>query len=413
MRPLASGEPDRWQLRVSAGPDPARPGRYLLVEKVVGPLTVKGRRMTEKEAGKELAKLVAEVEAGRHRSAGATFGDLLDRYMTALETAATAKSTMKTYRGLIRVWIRPRLGHLPLAKLSVSDFDRMYTAMAKAGRAPSTINQAHAICRKACNLGVRWGWLASNPTARTTRPPVRYRARKVPPIPVLLEIIVAAQNLDPDLGVLLQVAAGTGARRGEICGIQWEDISWDAEVIQIRRSVGEADDGSRLDDPHAVIERGSIALEEKDTKSHQVRPVDVPTTVMQALKRLRQDVDDRAAWAGVKVAADGFVFSREPDCSTPLRPNSVTAGFERARDAAGVSQEIRLHDLRHLFATLQLAKGIPVATVSQQLGHGQISTTHNFYNVALPGSGREGAALLDQLLGFDQLAAPKELPGAT
>ena len=99
----------------------------------------------------------------------------------------------------------------------------------------------------------------------------------------------------------------------------------------------------------------------------------------------------------VDVRPDGFVFTSTADGSQPLHPDTITGGFQRLCERAGLSG-VRLHDLRHLHATQLLAAGVPVRTVSGRLGHANAATTLNVYAHFLEASDREAADVIAGLL---------------
>jgi len=104
------------------------------------------------------------------------------------------------------------------------------------------------------------------------------------------------------------------------------------------------------------------------------------------------------------MSADWFVFSYEPDCSAPWRPDGVTHRFTRLRAKAGLSV-VRLHDLRHFVATRLLAAGVPVTTVAGRLGHARSATTLNVYGHFIAASDRDAARLMSGLLAPSPSAA--------
>ena len=92
----------------------------------------------------------------------------------------------------------------------------------------------------------------------------------------------------------------------------------------------------------------------------------------------------------------------------PLTLEVVRKGLRKALLAAGVRQ-IRLHDLRHTYATLAVKAGVPLLTVSRQLGHASISTTADLYTHAVPGSNRAAAEALEGVLTGNQTLPPRNL----
>jgi integrase len=197
-----------------------------------------------------------------------------------------------------------------------------------------------------------------------------------------MRLIDAAAAEDPDFGAYLHVAAMTGARRGELCALQWRDIDDTTQAVVIRRNVVEG-------------ARGALVI--KDTKTHAARRVALDPTTEALLAAHRERWLDRAAAAGKSLRPDAFLFSSAITGDIPWIPNEVTKRFIRLRNKVGVDK-VRLHDLRHFAATRLLAAGVPVRTVSGRLGHANAATTLGVYAHFVESSDRDAAAKLEALL---------------
>jgi len=103
----------------------------------------------------------------------------------------------------------------------------------------------------------------------------------------------------------------TGFRRGELCAIRWRDIDFDASVLVVERSIGQR----------------NRQIWEKDTKDHQQRRIALDSETLALLEAHRQTCEADARAVDVALGADAFVFSRSPDGSTPLRPDSVSQKY--------------------------------------------------------------------------------------
>ena len=125
-------------------------------------------------------------------------------------------------------------------------------------------------------------------------------------------------------------------------------------------------------------------------------PAASPSTLA-VLRDHRCLMEARATACALPLNPNGFVFTITADGSTPLHPDTVSAGFRRLCDKAGMTG-VRLHDLRHLHATQLLAAGVPVRTVSGRLGHANAATTLNVYAHFLEASDRDAAAVIGSLL---------------
>jgi len=195
---------------VSAGRDPDT-RRYRYVHK-----TVEGSKRVAQRAADELA---AKVQHGMHLAAREV-ADLLEKWMLHLETQDRVPSTMIRYRSAIDVRIVPALGSIELTKLTAADLDAFYGALLKKGLHPLSVRMCHAVLSAALHQAEKWGLIDLNPIVRSSPPPARQREIVPPTIDEVRQLIVECERFNPDLARLFTVAATTGCRRGELCGLQ-------------------------------------------------------------------------------------------------------------------------------------------------------------------------------------------------
>ena len=151
-----------WQVRVSAGRDPAT-GRYRYVSQ-----TVEGGKRVAQKAAAELARA---VERGHVRLGRETVAELLEQWMAHLEVQGRAPSTLVRYRTAIRVNIVPVLGHVVVAKLTAAELDAFYARLLKSGLKPLSVRKCHAILSAALRQAVKWGWIERSPSSGRPLPP--------------------------------------------------------------------------------------------------------------------------------------------------------------------------------------------------------------------------------------------------
>jgi integrase len=362
-----------WELRAFAGRDPVS-GR-----KIYRTRTYRGGR---REAEDALSRLVQEVSGGGRAARDATVCVLVREWLE-LAKADLSPSTVRGYESFKRFkrYIQPTIGDVPLERLRVAQLDRLYaqlrTDSGPTGRplATATIRQVHAVLRRSLQQAVKWGWISSNPAALASPPRVWNRPIEAPEPGVVSRLIEAAGDDNPGLAAFLQLAATTGARRGELCGLHWDAVDLEQGTVTIARSIVEDSEGHHV---------------EKDTKTHSVRRVALDPTSVAALRAHLDRCRDRSGACGVSLPDDAYVFSKTPDSSTAWPPNDITHQFIQLRNRLGF-RTIRLHDLRHFAATRLLAAGIPVRTVSGRLGHANAATTLGVYAHFLAESGRLSA----------------------
>jgi integrase len=162
-----------------------------------------------------------------------------------------------------------------------------------------------------------------------------------------------------DWGRAIQLAALTGARRGEIIGAKVADMRW-TQVDDVAFCVWRVE--------RAAIEvKGGVQI--KSTKSGRVRKLELSSDAAAVVLA-------QAAWVG---GQSEWLFPTPGDWAHTRRPTWLSHAWETVRAQVPGCERVRLHDLRHWFATSALNQGIPLTTVSALLGHAQTSTTANIY----------------------------------
>ena len=327
-----------------------------------------------------MARLVVNADEGRQTATQAPLTVLLDRWWEHKERRLSP-TTAEEYRWLLDRRIRPDLGRVKLGRLTAAELDAYYLRLERAGLSPSSIRQVHALLSGALKQAVKWRWISMNPARDATLPSAR-RSRIHPPSPAKVRALMkSAEEHSPEMGLFIRLAALLGARRGEVCGLQWEDFDEPAGTIQLRRGVVEVG--------------GSLLV--KDTKTHAERAIALDPATIALLRAHRTYTEDRAAACGTVIMPGAFILSHSPDGSKPMRPDRATDVFRRLRHDVGLDTA-RLHDLRHFVATQLIGAGHDIRTVSGRLGHAQTSTTLNTYTAFLGVRDRDAANQLATLL---------------
>lgn len=344
------------------------------------------------EAYKRLARLMERAEAGRGPESRVTVGHLLDQYMAVIEVEA---STRGMYEGYIRRNIRPALGDIQIRDVRGPMLDRLYAQLRRCGQlcesqpraeidadhecrplAPKTVRQIHTILSGAFGAAVRWDWLERNP-AESARLPKAVRRPPKPPSPEEVgKLLTAAWASHPDLAVYIWLAATTGARRGELCALRWNCVDLDgvARNYLVR-------DGKRI---------------EKDTKTHQERPIALDAATCQVLDEHRERCRTELTSANIELADDAYLFSNDGG-ATPWNPDWTSHQVMNLAKNNGLS--INVKALRHYTATQLLAAGVDIRNTAARLGHGSGgATTLRVYAHPVGSVDKSAAELLAQQL---------------
>lgn len=308
-----------------------------------------------REARRVRAEMLLSA-VGTPQPSSATVAELGKRWLADLERRGKSPNTVHGYRSKWK-HIDRYMGDKKVARITTSDVNRLYGRLADAALSPASIRHVHVVGRAAFNEAIRWGWIDRNPVKWARPPEHEPEEIKAPDESLVRQLIAeaAAERGGLEMSRLFFVAATTGARRAELCGLRWPDIDWTTGTVTISRSI--------LDLPGRPIA-------EKNTKSRRGRRrIEVDAATLAVLEDQRAAMEARAIECGVELALDGYCFSDAPDGSEPWHLDRVTHAFSRARDRLGLGDTVRLHDLRHFVVTHALDAGVAIPTLAERTGH--------------------------------------------
>lgn len=359
--------PGVWEIRAFLGRDPIT-NKPRQVSRII-------RTNSRRQVDKAQAALVTEAAARQSVPTAGTFAVLLDRWLAEIERRFSIRYAASA-RAAVEKRIRPQLGHIKLPALTGEHLDRFYGAMAAEGLSNGTVHLYATYIQSALSLAVRWQWLDRSPFERSSPPAAPKRGVAPPSTAQVLVLLKAAAERNLDLGALLVVAATTGMRRGEICGLRWSDIDVDGAALVVNRTV--------------VQVRGR--WETKRPKADEPRRVSLAPFTLAVLAAQRERSEGH--WP---LGPDAYVWSYKWGNVQPFLPSSVTTFFMHLRDDCGLPN-VRLHDLRHYSVTTLLTSGVDVKTVAGRHGHQNTTMTLDTYGHFMQSADVEAAKIMGELL---------------
>ncbi|MEP7112315.1 MAG: tyrosine-type recombinase/integrase [Ilumatobacteraceae bacterium] len=302
---------------------------------------------------------------------GARLGDYLaewlDRQRPYLRT-----STLHSYRIAVGRIVR-RLGGTTLNSLTTTEVQDLQTdLLATGGRdgrplAAKTVANTHVVLHKALADAVRLELLDHNVVAAVSPPRVPRPELSVWTVDQLRDFLSVASS--HRLSAAFVLLATTGMRRGEVLGLRWSDIDFNDRSVSIVRTL-------------TVVAGRPVVTTPKTTASRRLVYVDSST-----VDALRDHRDESM------VTRDGYVFQSTD--GQPVNPASFSNTFDRLVARGGLPR-IRLHDLRHTYATLALRLGTHPVLLSERLGHTSIAVTIDRYSHVIPSIDRKAADVVAQ-----------------
>ena len=353
-----------WRAMIDIGPDPVTGKRR---QRRLGPYR------SRREAERGVAKMLLDVQAGQAVDPGlgvVSLADYLrDQWLPARELRGLKPTTLANYRWVYETYLIPRLGNHRLRDVSPREIVAFFEAFSKETgrlgkpRSTRTVALTHRVLSMALGHAVRAGIIARNPAegARDDLPRAVPQARNE-----MWTLEQLGRFLDATTGDRLHplwvLAITTGMRRGELCGLHWEDIDFEQGFLTVRRARVMVHGVATDTTPKTAAGQRRISLDEGTL------------AILQDHER-RQLAEEQGCapgfWQGT-----GYVFTDE--IGRPLIPEYVTKRFGRAvREAA--LPKLRLHDLRHWHATAMLRAGVDVKIASERLGHSSTALTQNIY----------------------------------
>lgn len=310
---------------------------------------------TRTEARRKLAELRnAEHTLVAPERRGQSFGDFADEWL-ASKRSRVAPRTAEIYEHELGRYVRPHIGMVPLASVEPRHIERMQASVNAEHGARAAV-KARLLTHQVLRFAVRMRVLQSN--AAEAVDPVRVPASVVTPVEPGTITAFLGELRGHRHYAAFYLAVVTGLRRGELLGLRWADL--DAGGITVRRVV-------------KIVGGKHVVGEPKTRRGSRRVPLPPDALALLAEHRARQAEERSAA----KVWHDeGWMFPNT--IGKAENPHNLLRVMKRARDARGLPA-FRLHDLRHLYASMMIRRGVDPKLLSDRLGHARASFTLDVY----------------------------------
>lgn len=287
---------------------------------------------------------------------------------------------------IARRHILPLLGHIALKEVNRQHVAGLIAAKVEEGLAPLTVRHIRGFLKQGLSWALQADLIEKNPAVHVALPRLaQRRATFLTPVEARRLLDAAQVNR---LAALYAVAIHLGLRKGEILGLRWRDVSFEAGTIRVTQTIQRVS--------RRAGGSGGMAADTPKTESSQ-RSVHMPEEVITALR------SHRAAQARERLAAGSLWRNNDLAFTTlignPIDPSRLHEQFKNLLTKAGLPGDMHFHDLRHTTASLLLHGGASLAAIKDLLGHSSIKTTADIYARAYPADRRELANTMTAILG--------------
>ena len=385
-----------YEIRVYCGVD----SNYKRIDK--SKMWIPEPNMTSKQIEKELERqkilFEEEVKTGRCYNNTMRFSEFSDMWLKEYAEKQLAPKTYYRYKELL-TRINQAIGHMKLKDIKPLHLNRFYANLSEKGiskrikhdsngkeigdrcLASKTIFAHHQLISKMLSTAVKWQLIDINVAERADPPKVSQKEIQFLDETEIKKLITLLDNEPMQYKTMITLLIYTGIRRGELCGLEWKDIDFNNRTIKIVRT-------------SQYIGNKTLITKEPKTKSG-TRELVLSHTACKLLLEYKQ-------WQNYNIIELGDQWNDTDRLFTqwnglPIYPDTVTywfAKFIKKHDFPHVT----LHSLRHTNASLMIAEGADVCTVSKRLGHANTSTTLNIYAHALKSKDLEIADKLENVL---------------
>lgn len=356
---------------------------------------------TRKDAEIALAEFVTEVNHGLvPEGKPITFEEFYHVWQVNYGEKELAPKTYKRYVGMLESRILPYLGPFILDKIKPTDLMKLYDMLEKDTQikklaknngartmkplSKKTILEHHRLISAMLHKAVYWQLIPYNPAERVQPPKVTRAKRRFyddEQCKILLNGLNDLEENEFKYKVAIILDVFTGARLGELLGLEWSDVDFKNKEISINKA------------SQYIPELGIYTKDPKTASSY--RNVSIPDSVIEILQEYKIWYESQKDLYGELWVESNKLFVQSD--GKPMHPDTLSKWFGKFIQKIGLPV-INFHGIRHTNATLLISQNVDVAVVAARLGHAQISTTFNFYVHPLASHNRSAGIVLQNLL---------------
>lgn len=352
-----------------------------------------------KYAEKQLALFIAEVENGQHQKpTHLSFSEYVEKWRESTSVKELAPKTRFRYFELLNLHILPQIGGYKLEDINALDIENAYNELRKPRKrkitkkdgaertkeyilSETTLKRIHALISVILQSAYKKGLIKENPISRVDAPKVAEHEQNIYDDEQIQTFIEALEDAELQFKTIAHIALSTGAREGEIAGLELQAIDFEKKTMEIRQA--------------AQYLPGKGVFLKPPKNKNSIRIIGLDDYVLNLISQLEHEhkilkVKLGTKWQGGNlgdITDDADKENSKPNMlfiqadGSPMYPYTPVKQLKKFLEEKGLPP-LRFHDLRHTAASYAIFMGENVANVSRMLGHAKPTTTLGIYTHA-------------------------------
>ena len=356
-----------------------------------------------------------------------TLKDFIERWRSERAEQELQPGTLDKYNDAINHFILPALGHLKLTEIKPHSINKFLVDLTKdgcrhdgkpGGYSKGTIHKISNVLSSILRTATEWEVIERNPCdpvrvkAEDTADKIKFFTPQQTAVfldyiehpftirtrghsrvddtgkPYTVGDYTSTKELPTQLKVLFTLAIYSGLRKGEILALKWEDVDFENNTVAVTKAA-------------AMVKGEQIVKVPKTRNSYRV--VSIPHSVTEKLRKLQLEQTRYRLSVGNYWQGEGWIFTQDDgrmmNYSTPYKSlQDILSHYNADKAESDKLPMIPFHGLRHTTATLQIAAGTDVRTVSSIMGHRETSTTMNIYAHNLKTAEQEAVNRVEEMI---------------
>ena len=278
--------------------------------------------------------------------------------------------------------INKSIGHIKLQDINAKILEDFYKELREnTTYSDKTIQHFYTIITTSLKKAIIWGYIVNNPNSFIEKPKVRKKEIQCYSPEEVEKLLECIKNECLKYQAMIYLAIDSGARRGEIVGLTWNDVDFKKQTLNINKSVQYTKE---------------LGIFEKTTKTQTSdRIIYLSNKTIEILKAYQKEQLENKLKLGSKWENSKRIFTNI--VGGDMHPDTPSQILEKIIKKYNLKR-ISFHGLRHTSISLQISSGIQAQIISKRAGHSSVSTTHSIYSHFFDNEFKEVASAMNNIL---------------